>query len=75
LVDPPTDAAVFALALPLFVSAGAVHGTAVAAARAGAGGELYYLVDNALADGPPVWVQEGEIERCVVAALPVREET
>lgn len=31
----------------------------------------YYLVDNAPAEGPPIWVHEGEIERCFVAALPV----
>jgi hypothetical protein len=61
----PEDATVVALALPLFVGAGTVTGTAVALARSGA--ELYYLVDNAPLDGPPVWVHEAAIERCSVA--------
>jgi hypothetical protein len=26
-------------------------------------------VDNATVDGPPVWVHEGQIEKCVVAPL------
>jgi hypothetical protein len=71
-MDPPVEAAVVPLALPLFISAGAIHGTAIAAARAG--NDMYYLVDNALVDGPPLWVHEGEVERCVVAALPVRND-
>jgi hypothetical protein len=53
------------LALALFLTAGAVNGTAVALARAG--NELFYLVDNAAVDGPPVWVHEGEVESCRVA--------
>ena len=71
LVNPPPDAAVVALSLPLFVSAGAINGTALALARSG-GGELYYLVDNATIDGPPVWVHEAEIEKCAVAPLGAR---
>jgi hypothetical protein len=34
---------------------------------------LCYLT-NALAVEPPIWVHEGEVERCSVAALPVKEE-
>ena len=65
---PPENASLLALTLPLFIDAGAVKGTAVAAARADQ--DMYYLVDNALLDGPPVWVHESEVERCAVAALP-----
>jgi hypothetical protein len=65
--SPPEDATLVALALPLFVSAGAVHGTALALARSG--DELFYLVDNAAIDGPPLWVHEREIERCALAPL------
>jgi hypothetical protein len=68
-MNPPENAQMLALALPLFVKAGAISGTALVVARAG--DELYYLVDNALPDGPPLWVGEGEVERCCVAALPV----
>jgi hypothetical protein len=68
-MNPPKDARLLALALPLFVKAGAVNGTALVVARAG--DDLYYLVDNVLPDGPPLWVHEGEVERCFVAALPV----
>jgi hypothetical protein len=39
----------------------------VALCRDAAG--LWYLVDNAPADGPPIWVHEGEVERCYVAPL------
>jgi hypothetical protein len=72
LVSPPSDAALVALALPLFVGAGAVNGTALVLARSG--DELYYLVDNATVDGPPVWVHEGEVERCTLAPLLVRRD-
>ena len=65
MTDPPAGASVVPLALPLSLTAGAVNGTAVALARAGT--ELFYLVDNAALDGPPVWVHEGEIETCRVA--------
>jgi hypothetical protein len=65
MTDPPAGVPVVPLALPLFVTAGAVNGTAVALARAGT--ELYYLVDNATLDGPPLWVHEAEVERCRVA--------
>ncbi len=65
---PPDNASLVALSLPLFIGAGTVNGTAVAAARAGP--DMYYLVDNALLDGPPVWVHESEVERCAVASLP-----
>jgi small neutral amino acid transporter SnatA (MarC family) len=64
---PPDDASVVPLAAPLFVGAGAVNGTAVAAARSGA--DMYYLVDNAALGGPPVWIHERSIERCSVAAF------
>jgi hypothetical protein len=70
--QPPPEAQIVALAVPLFMSAGAVNGIAVAMARVE--DALYYLVDNALVEGPPLWVHEGEIERCFVAALPVKEE-
>jgi hypothetical protein len=63
---PPREADVFSLSLPLFMTAGVVNGTAVAAARDG--DEMYYLLDNALADGPPVWVHEAEVERSMIAA-------
>jgi hypothetical protein len=72
VTDPPADAAVVALTLPLFMTAGAVSGTAVALARAGT--DTYYLVDNAALDGPPVWLHEGELERCAVAPVLVRPE-
>jgi hypothetical protein len=67
VTDPPAEAAIAALALPLFVDAGAVHGTAVALARSA--GALFYLVDNATLEGPPVWIHEAEIERCRVVSL------
>jgi len=70
---PPEDAQLVPLSLPLFVGTRAVNGTAVMAARAGA--DMYYLVDNALLDGPPVWVHESEIERCAVAAVPTTRPT
>jgi RNase adaptor protein for sRNA GlmZ degradation len=70
--SPPTTAPVVALAVPLFVSAGAVNGIAIALAWVH--DVAYYLVDNAPVDGPPVWVHEGEINQCFVAALPVRNE-
>jgi hypothetical protein len=63
--EPSADAAVVALAIPLFMTAGVVNGTAVAMCRDSAG--VYYLVDNAPADGPPIWIHEGEVERCSVA--------
>jgi hypothetical protein len=44
LMSPPADATLVALAMPLFVRAGAVNGTAFALARSG--DQLYYLVDN-----------------------------
>jgi hypothetical protein len=70
--QPPPEARVIALDVPLFVKAGAVNGVAVAMARVV--DRMYYLVDDAPADGPPVWVHEGEIERCFVARLPVRDD-
>jgi hypothetical protein len=63
--EPPADAPVVALAIPLFVDAGPVKGTAIALSRGAEG--IYYLVDNAPLDGPPLWVHEGEVERCEVA--------
>jgi hypothetical protein len=63
---PPADAPLTALAVPLFVTAGVVQGIAIALARSGE--ELWYLVDNASADGAPVWVHEGAVERCAVVA-------
>lgn len=72
MTSPPDGAGLVALGLPLFVSAGAVHGTALALARSG--DELFYVVDNATIDGPPLWVHEGEIERCAVAPLPIHAE-
>jgi hypothetical protein len=69
---PPPDAVIFPLSLPLFVSAGPVHGTAVAAARGG--DDMYYLVDNAPAEGPPLWVHEAAVDRCHVAPTLVKEE-
>jgi hypothetical protein len=68
--EPPPEARIVALAVPLFVSAGAVNGIAVAIARRD--GAMYYLVDNAPIDGPPLWIHESEVERCFVAALPAR---
>lgn len=70
-MNPPADTMIVSLALPLFVTAGAIAGTAVAITRAEDG--MWYLVDNAAADGPPLWVHEAQIERCVVA--PVRVKT
>jgi hypothetical protein len=71
-MSPPPDATVVALAMPLFLSAGAVSGTALALARSG--DELYYLVDNAAVAGPPVWVQEGEVEKSTLAPVPIRRD-
>ena len=65
--QPPAGVPLVALALPLMITAGAVHGTALALARSG--DELFYLVDNAAIDGPPLWVHEAEIERCALAPL------
>jgi hypothetical protein len=64
MTDPPAGASVVPLTLALFLTAGVVNGTAVALARAD--NELFYLVDNAAVDGPPVWVHEGEVETCRV---------
>jgi hypothetical protein len=64
LPEPAADATITALAIPLFLTAGPVNGTAFAVSRDSAG--LYYLVDNAPVDGPPVWVHEGAVERCSV---------
>jgi hypothetical protein len=69
-MEPPAGAPIVALTLPLFVTAGAVNGTAVALARAGT--EIFYLVDDAALDGPPLWVHEGEVEKCRVAPLSAR---
>jgi hypothetical protein len=71
-MSPPPDATLVALALPLFVAAGSVSGTALALARSG--DAVYYLIDNAAVDGPPVWVLEGEVERCMLSPLPVRQD-
>ena len=65
--NPEADAQIVALCLPLFITAGAVVGTALALARSGA--DLFYLVDNAAIDGPPLWVHEAEIEKCIIAPL------
>jgi hypothetical protein len=65
VTDPPAGTPVVPLALALSLTAGAVNGTALALAQAG--NELFYLVDNAALDGPPVWVHEGEVETCRVA--------
>jgi hypothetical protein len=65
VTDPLAGTPVVPLALALSLTAGAVNGTAVALARAG--DELFYLVDNAALDGPPLWVHEGEVETCRVA--------
>jgi hypothetical protein len=72
MTSPPPDAALVALALPLFMSGGAVNGTAFVMARSG--DELYYLVDDATADAPPVWLHEGEVERCTLAPVLVRRD-
>jgi hypothetical protein len=70
VIELPPDATIIPLTLALFVSAGAVHGTAFALARSGS--DLFYLVDDAVAAGPPVWVHEGEIERSNVMPAPSR---
>ena len=72
MVTPPTDAALVALGMPLFMAAGAVSGTALMVARSG--DELYYLVDNAAVAGPPVWVHEGEVKTCMLTPVLVRKE-
>jgi hypothetical protein len=64
-VSPPADALLVALGVPLFVGAGAVNGIALVLARSG--DELWYLVDNAAVDGPPVWVHEGQVLKTSVA--------
>jgi hypothetical protein len=65
--EPSPDAAITPLAIPLFMTAGVVNGAAVALCRDSTG--IHYLVDNAPADGPPIWVHEGQIERCSVLRL------
>ena len=65
MTQPPAGTPVVPLALALSLTAGAVNGTALALAQAG--NELFYLVDNAALDGPPLWVHEGEVETCRVA--------
>ena len=65
MTDPPAGTPVVPLALALSLTAGAVNGTALALAQAG--NELFYLVDNAALDGPPVWLHEGEFGTCRVA--------
>jgi hypothetical protein len=66
-MNPPDGAALLALALPLVENAGAVNGTALVVARSG--DELFYLVDNATVDGPPLWIHEREIERCTLGPV------
>jgi small neutral amino acid transporter SnatA (MarC family) len=70
VVTPPHDVTIVPLALPFFISAGPISGTAIALTRSGAG--LYYLVDNATAMGPPVWVHEGEVDTCMFEPMFVR---
>jgi hypothetical protein len=70
---PPADVSLTALAIPLFVGAGVVQGIAIALARGGE--ELWYLVDNAPADGAPVWVHEGAVERCAVVGVVATDRT
>jgi hypothetical protein len=72
VTSPPPGATLVALALPLAMSGAAVNGTALVMARSG--DDLYYLVDNATADGPPVWLFEGEVERCTLAPVLVRRD-
>jgi hypothetical protein len=67
MTTPPPDATLLTLTMPLFMSAGPVQGTALVLARSGV--DLYYLVDNAAAEGPPVWVAEGEIEKCMLMSF------
>jgi hypothetical protein len=64
---PPPGVPIVPLCLPLFVTAGAVRGVAIGLARSE--DELFYLVDNASIDGPPVWVHEAEVERCAIAPV------
>ena len=64
---PPPGASVVALSLPLFVTSGAISGIALALARSD--DDLYYLVDNAAVDGPPLWVHEADVEKCRIARL------
>ena len=66
-MNPPEGVPLLPLALPLLITAGAVHGTAIVLARSG--DDLFYLVDNAALEGPPLWVHEAEIERCALAPL------
>ena len=66
-MNPPEGVPIVALALPLMVTAGAVNGTALALARSA--DDLFYLVDNAAIDGPPLWVHEAEIDRFALAPL------
>lgn len=70
MVTPPHDREIVALSLPPFMAAGAVSGTAIAPARSEA--DLSYLIDNADVAGPPVWVQEGEVDKCMLEPMLVR---
>jgi hypothetical protein len=67
VTDPPPDAVIVPLAVPMALTAGAVNGIAVALARADVA--LFYLVDNAALEGPPVWVHEAEVEKCRVLGI------
>jgi hypothetical protein len=67
VTDTPPGAVVVPVALPMALTAGAVNGIAVALARADVA--LYYLVDNAALEGPPVWVHEAEVEKCRVVGI------
>lgn len=69
-MNPPSGSTIVPLAIPLFITAGAIAGTAVAIIRAEDG--MWYLVDNAATEGPPLWVHEAQIERCVVSAIRMR---
>jgi hypothetical protein len=55
------------IALPMSLTAGAVNGIAVVLARAD--DAIFYLVDNAALEGPPVWVHEAEVEKCRVVGI------
>lgn len=71
-MSQPADATLVALAMPLLVSAGAVNGTAFAPAPSG--DQLYHLLDNVAVEGPPGWVSEGEVERCTLSLVLVRQD-
>jgi hypothetical protein len=65
VTDPPARTPVVPPALALSLTA--VRSTAPRSRSRRAGNELFYPVDDAALDRPPLWVHEGEVGTCRVA--------